>query len=107
MGPLGLLSRQEADDLSADLIAYAAEHELGVSRLDPGETTASVGEVEYPAISYALVANGTPESLIGLLNVSGGALTAKVETLDFVRDPESQDLWNMTLELVVPYAEKD
>ena len=65
-----------------------------------------MGGVEFPAISYSMVAKGTPGPLIGIVDIVGAVLAANIETLEIERDPDDTDLWIMKLDLVAPYREE-
>ena len=103
--PSGFPSRREALDLSQRLIAFAAEREMERSRFDTGQTVVPFGEAGFPAVSYTLTAKGVPDNLIGLLDIVGSVITAKIGTLEITRDEAEPEFWSMTLALVVVYAE--
>ena len=96
-------TRREALDLSAHLIDYASDHDLGLGNFETTQSAETVGGVEFPTVSYSLLATGAPDSLIGMLDIVGGVRTAKVENLELIRDESQQALWNMTLDVVVIY----
>ncbi len=106
MAQQALTPRTEALGLSARLIAFAAERDLALAPYEWSEGPVPVGGVEFPAISYSMVAKGTPGPLIGIVDIVGAVLAANIETLEIERDPDDTDLWIMKLDLVAPYREE-
>ena len=101
-----LSSSQEALELSAKLINYAAERDLDIDNFATTQGVTSIGEVDFPTASYDLVAEGTSGSLIGMLDIIGGVVTARVDRLELTRDPKDVDLWIMSLDVMVLYAKE-
>ena len=100
-----LTPRSDALGLSARLIAFAAERDLALAPYEWSEGPVPVGQIEFPAISYSMVAKGTPGPLVGIVDIVGGVIAANIETLEIERDPDDTDLWIMKLDLVAPYRE--
>ena len=103
-----LPSRQEAIDLSAQLVNFAAGRKVSIQNLVTGQRTVSVAGVEFPAVTYALVAKGDPYALVEILYVIESVPTARIDKLKFARDPEDKEAnqWDVTLNLTVVYQEK-
>lgn len=99
-------SRAQAGDLNTQVFSYAADNSLGISYFETSEGVGTFGQAEYPAILYTIVARGTPDALVGVLDIVQGVATARVESLDFARDQDEPGQWTMTLDLSVIYAGK-
>ena len=102
-----LPSRDQVLDLSEEVIAFATEHELAISEFKTDLKPASIASVEFPTVSYSIVANGDPNSLVGALDITRGVQTKKVEKLEFDRDQDDINFWTMRLDVLVPYREDD
>ena len=100
------VSRADALDLTDDLISHAAKFGLGLGNFETSQVVFSAGELELPAIAYALVSQGGPGALIGMLDIIAGVRTANVERLQLTRVPMEPDRWVMALDLVVVYDEE-
>ena len=105
--PQGLPYRREALDLSARLTSYVAEHGLGLGsfKTDP-KASMTIGDTEFPAVNYALIAFGTTESLIGVLDTVRNVSTVRVNKLELARDLEEESQWIMDLNITVVYTEE-
>ena len=118
--PQALPSRQQALELGVTLVSYAAAQGLHLTSFDTAQTpspgtglaggslTPTTGspplKAERPAISYSIVARGPKDSLVGVLQLTRGLPTAKVQKLEFTRAPGGQPLWQMDLDLTVIYG---
>jgi hypothetical protein len=118
--PQGLPSRQQALELGPALVIYAAAQGLQLTTFDtveasppgagpgivtPGATAGSPPEkAERLAINYLIEARGPMNSLVGVLQLTKGLPTAKVQKLEFTRAPGGQPLWQMNLDLTVFYG---
>ena len=100
------VSRADALDLTDDLISHAAKFGLGLGNFETSQVVFSAGELELPAIAYALVSQGGPGALIGMLDIIAGVRTANVERLQLTRVPMEPDRWVMALDPVVVYDEE-
>ena len=110
-----LPSRVEALGLSGVIATYVGERDILVSSFDSAQTFAQLGESEYPAINYSLVAKGKPGELIGLLDLIDNIPTGLVQDLRFERAFEEEedsegvvirritDDWFMSFSLMVVY----
>ena len=100
------VSRADALDLTDNLIAHAAKLGLGLGNFETSQVVFSAGELELPAIAYALVSQGEPGALIDMLAIIAEVPTANVERLQLTRVPTEPDRWVMALDLVVVYEEE-
>ena len=103
--PLSLPSRDEAMRLGQEILFYAEAQLLNLPVFGREETVATLGELNYTAIRYTVAAQGSTESLVGVLALLREFPTATVQTLNFVRPPDGLDSWEMTLELDVYFGE--
>lgn len=118
--PQALPSRQQALELGATMVTYAADKGLHLTSFDtvqtplpavsPGgssggpATTTPQEKREAPAINYSMAARGPIDSLVGVLQLTRGLPTSKVQKLEFTRAPGGQPLWQMNLDLAVLYG---
>ena len=58
-----------------------------------------------PTVTYTFKTRGGKDAQIGLIGLAGDAGTARVETLDMVREDDLADEWSLKVCLHVPYAE--
>ena len=86
-----LPSRVEALGLSGVIAAYVGERDILVSSFDSAQTFAQLGESEYPAINYSLVAQGESGALLGLLDLVDNIPTGLVQDLKFEREVEEEE----------------
>ena len=96
-------SRAEALNLSTAFAGYAAERALLLGPFDSVQTRAQLNEVERPAISYTMVAQGSAGSLLEMLALLRDVPTGVVQVLDMTRDAQIPDRWLMNLQLLVFY----
>ena len=113
---VALPSRVEALALSGVIAAYVGERDILVSSFDSAQTFAELGESEYLAINYSLVAQGKSGELIGLLDLVDIIPTGLIQDLDFERELEVEEEesegvvvrrftedWFLSLSLLVVY----
>jgi hypothetical protein len=107
-GSVVLTSRQEAIDLSAQLVNFATAGSVSLRNLVSGQQNVSIAGVDFPAVTYALVATGDPFALVEILYVIESVPTARIGGLEFARDPKDEEAkqWIMTLDMVVVYREE-
>ena len=98
-------SKQDARDLMTRIISRADESGPTLGDIRRSQGVRSVAEIEFPSVSYSLVATGPPAEFIGVLDIVWGVPTASVETLQLSRDPKDPERWVMELDLLVVYAE--
>ena len=103
--PLSLPSRDEAMRLGQEILFYADAQQLNLPVFGREESVATLGDQDYTSIRYSLAAQGSTESLAGVLQLLRDFPTAIVQTLNFIRPPEGLNSWEMTLELDVFYGE--
>ena len=102
--PQGLPSRQQALDLSSQLVGHATERGLQLQSFQTSQGAIKAGGTEFPSVSYTVIAKGEADSLLGMLGIIGGIATARIEKLEFARDSEDAGSWTMDLDLAVIYA---
>lgn len=111
--PQALPSRQQALELGATMVTYAADKGLHLTSFDTVQTplpavspatTTPQEKREAPAINYSMAARGPIDSLVGVLQLTRGLPTSKVQKLEFTRAPGGQPLWQMNLDLAVLYG---
>ena len=102
--PGGLPSRQQALDLSSQLVGHATERGLQLQSFQTSQGAIKAGGTEFPSIGYTVIAKGEADSLLGMLGIIGGIATARIEKLEFARDSEDAGNWTMDLDLAVIYA---
>jgi len=104
--PVVLPTRRDALRLNDELLAYADDQQLGLPAYHRKEMTVTSAEQEFPAVRYSIVAQGSAAPLVGMLELLRDFPSAKVQLLQFVRPPEGQDIWEMSLELDVFYGDE-
>ena len=98
-------SHEEALSFRTAVFAYSAEQGLPLSTFERVESFITPdGEDERPVIHYSIVAQGSEESLVGVLGLLEAHPTAVVQELKFARPTESPADWQMTLELDLFYV---
>lgn len=58
-----------------------------------------------PTVTYTFMTRGGKDAQVGLIGLAGDAGTARVETLDMVREDDLADEWSLRVCMHVPYAE--
>ena len=92
--------------MDAALTSYAAVQQLDLKEFERGEASFVFDDkTVYPAVSYRLLVQGAAQSLVGMLILLRDVPTALVQTLDFTILPESQDRWEVAMEMLVVYNE--
>ena len=102
--PLSLPTRDQAQVFSADIVAYAAGQQLPLTTFDRTETLVPVGDKEFPTLHHSVQAEGSRDTLTGILQLVGEFPSAKVRDLVFSRVGGGQDQWLMAMELDVIYG---
>ena len=59
-----------------------------------------------PTLTYTFKTRGGKDAQIGLIGLAGDAGTARVETLDMVREDDTADEWSLKVCMHVPYGEQ-
>ena len=98
-------SPELARELGVRMFAFAAERDLGIGQFVTTQATSTLSAIEYASLNYSLIATGTPDALIGVLDTVSEFRTAIIEKLEFTRDPEQEGRWDMALDLAVLYVD--
>lgn len=77
-------TRQQALDLSGQLVDYAASRNLDLGNFETTQATTTVGTFLFSSISYQLVAIGRPSFLMGMLSIVKDVPTTKIDNLELV-----------------------
>ena len=80
-----------------------AEQDIRPTSFDSDQTAIEIAAEQYPAISIALIADGSADSLIGMMQLVDNVPTGLVQNLEFNRDQVREDRWIMILGLLVIY----
>ena len=94
----------DALNLRSQFLSYAAERNLDLVNFVTNRGTETLGDQEVPAISYSLVIEASPGSLIGILDLVGGVGSARIDRLEIQAQPGNDAIWQLTLELAVLYS---
>lgn len=105
-GITALPAREAVSAFGDMVIGYVNEQGLRLPIFGKSETTATVGETQYPAIRYSMSAQGEADAIVGLLELLRGFPTAAVRTLDFVRIVGEPESWEMSLDLDLLYGQQ-
>ena len=106
ISPLMFPSRDVALELSGKLARYIDDNNLQVSAFDSNQTVASLNNASFEAVNFSLIAQGPPESLIGILALIDDTPTGIVRKLDLTRTSDVLNTWTLSLGLVVIYGEE-
>ena len=95
------------DDL---ITAYSDDLGLPLTGFERIDTLKTIGEREFPAVSYSIVVRGDEQGLTGMLGLLEQFPTALVRTVEFNRPLVDEDVdqstvpaWEMILELDIVY----
>ena len=72
-------TRQQALDLSGQLVDYRASRNLDLGNFETTQATTTVGTFLFSSISYQLVAIGRPFVLMGMLSIVKDVPTTKID----------------------------
>ena len=106
ISPLIFPSRDVALELSGKLARYLDDNNLQVSAFDSNQTVELLNNASFEAVNFSLIAQGPPESLIGILAIIDDTPTGIVRTLDLTRTSDVLDTWTLSLGLVVVYGKE-
>ena len=102
-----LPTQQESLEFRTNFVAYASEKNLPLSSLEVVDTTLRFGESQYPAVRYSMVVSGSLDSLVGALRILESFPTATVHTMDFYRDEQAPDIWELSITLDVVHQPEE
>ncbi|MDP6722335.1 MAG: hypothetical protein QGF59_26960 [Pirellulaceae bacterium] len=99
-------TRQQALDLSGQLVDYAASRNLDLGNFETTQATTTVGTFAFPSITYQLVVIGRPSFLIGMLSIINDVPTTEIDTLQLVNNANVPGQWVMTVDVSVLYSQQ-
>ena len=98
-------TRQQALDLSGQLVDYAASRNLDLGNFETTQATTTVGTFAFPSISYQLVVIGRPSFLLGMLGIVKNVPSTEIDTLQLVSNANVPGQWVMTLDVSVLFSQ--
>ena len=97
-------SEAEAIAASSEIMQYAEEDGIIITRWDSSYTSVSLTERSYPALSHSLSAEGEANALFNFIEaLSDVSVTPIVKTLDITSIEGTENKWRMNLDLLIYY----
>lgn len=108
--PKFLPAYEDALALDTLVTTYSDDLDLPLTGFERVDTVQTIGDSEFPAVSYLIVVRGDEEGLTGMLSLLNRFPTALLRTVEFNRpvvDEEDEQAtvpaWEMKLELDIIY----
>ena len=91
-----------------EILTYIDEDAPNIRRISETcpriESEEPTGELQLPTVTYAFKTRGSREAQFGLIGLVGDTGTARIETLEIIREDELSDVWTMKVCMHVPYG---
>jgi len=99
-----LPSEAAATAATSEIMQYAEEDSINITKWDSIYTSVTLNERSYSALSHSISADGEAGALISFIAaLPQASVTPIVQSLDITKVQETENSWQMGLELLIYY----